>query len=204
MDNKYRIVGTVSIPYDKKKELVEHILTILYKCGLRKTEIMNINGKEVKVLAVPAPDEDGIICFDYSIFEKKERNSSTFDTNTFELVTPDRGYNEYGLAMNVIMLLLEAYSETKCYMLCDSKPFYVSGYAELIKGLLGIDIKFTHRLAVWDDFVKNGHSAVPKGIRIEALLEEWETMEFYKAILRDNQDEFLEFWGMTDLYCRRK
>lgn len=204
MDNKYRIVGTVSIPDDKKKELVEHILTILYKCGLRKTEIMNINGKEVKVLTIPAPDKDGIICFDYSIFEMKERKFSTFDTNTFELVTPDRGYNEYGLAMNVIMLLLEAYSETKCYMLCDSKPFYVSRYAELIKGLLGIDIKFTHRLEIGDDFAKNGHSDVPKFIRIEALVEEWETMEFYKAILRDDQDEFLEFWKDERLVLSEK
>ena len=57
------------------------------KCGIRKTAEMEAAGKKAIVVSPVYPDENGIVSFDYSIFEKKKRKISTYDMNTCELHT---------------------------------------------------------------------------------------------------------------------
>ena len=156
-DDLYKMAGKVVIPEEKREELNQHILQILYRGGIRKTEQVELAGKKVTVVGLPVPDQQGIIRFDYSIFEKKERKTATYNTNTGELITPDRGYQEFGLVMNLIMTMQEAYSKGQCYFMFEDKPCSVDGYVALIKGMLGIDLDFSHRAKMWDMllFLKN-------------------------------------------------
>ncbi|MDO5785617.1 MAG: flavodoxin [Eubacteriales bacterium] len=54
-----------------------------------------------------AVDENGMVEFDYSIFEKKSRICSTYDTKSCTLETREQGYSEFGVTMNLIMALIE-------------------------------------------------------------------------------------------------
>ncbi|MBD5393237.1 MAG: hypothetical protein HDR71_02985 [Lachnospiraceae bacterium] len=191
-EDAYRLEGTVVIPEDKKDEFNEYILRILDKCGIRKTDKMELGGQIVTVVRQPMPDEQGIVHFDYSIFEKKIRKQAEYNMNTCELKTPDRGYSEFGIVMNMIMVMQESYSEDHCYFMFKDRPGRVDVYALLIKGVLGIRLEFPNRAKIWDMlfFLKN----------TEKYEEDERYIPFYKAIQKDYEDEFIEFWEDDDLY----
>lgn len=149
-DDVYKLAGTVSIPEDKKAEFNRYILQILEKCGIRKTERIALGGQMITVVRHPIPDEGNIVHFDYSIFEKKKRKTSFYNMNTCELMARDRGYNEFGVVMNMIMVMQESYSEERCYFMCEDKPCSVETYALMIREVLGISLKFPRRSEMWD------------------------------------------------------
>lgn len=95
-DDLYKLEGIVMIPANEKAEFNRYILQILDVCGIRKTERIELDGRVITVARRPMPDGQGIVSFDYSIFEKKKRKTATYNTNTCELITPDRGYSEFG------------------------------------------------------------------------------------------------------------
>ena len=88
-DNLYKIAGNVMIPEEKREEFNRYILRILDKGGIRKTEEMRLGGRTVTVISRPVPDSQGIVSFDYSIFEKRKRETGTYNINTCQLLTPD-------------------------------------------------------------------------------------------------------------------
>lgn len=149
-EDLYRIAGNVMIPEEKREEFNRHILQILYRGGIRKTGQAELGGRKVTVVDYPAPDEQGIVSFDYSIFEKRKRETATYNTDTCELVTPDRGYQEFGVVMNLIMVMQEAYSGGQCYVMYKDKPCHVDAYVAVIRDMLGIDLDFSHREKMWD------------------------------------------------------
>ena len=156
-DNLYKIAGNVMIPEEKREEFNRYILRILDKGGIRKTEEMRLGGRTVTVISRPVPDSQGIVSFDYSIFEKRKRETGTYNINTCQLLTPDRGYQEFGLVMNMIMVMQESYSENPCYFMHEDKPCSVDGYIALIRKMLGIEPELSHRAKIWDMllFLKN-------------------------------------------------
>lgn len=156
-DNAYRLEGTVMIPENKKDEFNEYILRILDSCGIRKTEQMELGGQVVTVIRQPVADEQGIVRFDYSVFEKKKRETAEYNLNTCELKVSDRGYSEFGIVMNMIMVMQESYSEEHCYFMYKDGPCKVDAYALLIKGVLGISLRFPNRAKMWNMllFLKN-------------------------------------------------
>ena len=146
----YKLVGNVTIPEDKKAEFNGYVLRILDLCGIRKTENIELGGQTIMVVNRPEPDEDGIVSFNYSIFDKKIRKTATYNMNTCELIAPDRGKLEFAVVMNVIMVMQESYSETPCYFMYKSEPCSVDAYAVLFRSMLGIRLRFTHRARMWD------------------------------------------------------
>lgn len=146
----YTLAGTVNIPENRKAEFNHSILKLLYMGGIRKTEEMELGGKKITVVSRPMPDENGIVRFDYSIFEKYKREINTYNMNTCELDTPDIGYQEFSVIMNAVMIMQEAYSEGSCYYMAKGKPGKVDAYAALIKALIGVDLTFSGRSRMWD------------------------------------------------------
>ncbi len=173
----YKLAGTLSIPAGKKDELNRYILQILNKCGIRKTEEMRLDGKTFTVVSLPKPDKDGVVRFDYSIFEKRKRETASYNMNTFELIVPDGGYREFQMAMNIIYVMLESYSETCCYFMRGDKIVNIVGYVELISDLLGIDLQKT-----------------PQKKKELSHNKERVMIQFYRVIERKYEDEFIEFW----------
>lgn len=170
-EDAYSLEGTVRIPEDKKDEFNEYILRILDKCGIRKTEKMELGGQTVTVVRQPMPDEQGIVRFDYSIFEKKQRETAEYNLNTCELKVPDRGYKEFAIVMNMIMVMQEAYSEEQCYFMYKDGSSKINKYALLIKGVLGIHLRFPNREKLWEMlfFLKNTEKY--HNIRLKMLLD---------------------------------
>ncbi|MCM1082310.1 MAG: hypothetical protein NC393_02630 [Clostridium sp.] len=149
-DCAYKLEGTVAISENKRDEFNRYILQLLDSCGIRKTEKMVLGGQVITVVRQPKPDEHGIVRFDYSIFEKKKRDVAEYDLNTCVLTVQDRGYDEFGVVMNMIMVMQEAYSEEHCYLMYHDNPCKIEGYAYLIKSVLGITLRFRHRERMWD------------------------------------------------------
>ena len=108
MDNLYYLEGRVSIPTERKAEFNRNVLDILRACGIRKLKEIEIDGKSIIVVREPVENDEGMVAFDYSIFEGQRRQISFYDMNTCELHTEDRGYNEFGMVMNLIMTMQEA------------------------------------------------------------------------------------------------
>ncbi|MCM1235566.1 MAG: hypothetical protein NC489_36165 [Ruminococcus flavefaciens] len=153
MDNLYWLEGKISISEDKRAELNANILKLLKQCGIRKLKEMQINGKNVIVVHEPVPDENGIVSFDYSVFEKRKREISYYNMNTCELHSVDRGYSEFGVVMNFVMTMLEAYSTGHCYLMFKNEVCSVSGYATVIEQMIGVKLSFPNREKIWDMFV---------------------------------------------------
>lgn len=180
-DDMYRLEGTVKISENRKDEFNKYVLQILDACGIRKTEEMELGGQRITVVRQPQPDEQGIVCFDYSIFEKKKRETATYNMNTCELKVPDRGYNEFGVVMNMIMVMQESYSEEQCYFMYKDEPCKIGPYALLIKSLLGICLEFPNRARMWDMllFLKNRER--DKSITSKMIWDAY-TFDFYDFI----------------------
>ena len=119
MQGFFELVGEFSITEDKKTELNELVLKLLDKCGIRKLKEVEHMGKKMIVISQLEPDSNGIISFDYSIFEKKKRNISTYNLNTCELIVDDCGFCEFGMPLMLLLTLKESYSTTRCYLVLD-------------------------------------------------------------------------------------
>lgn len=150
MEEHYWLAGKVNIPENKKQEFNACVMEALNLCGIRKRKTIRLAGKAVIVLDKPQPNRDGIILFDYSIFERKCRAASIYDTRTCELRTEDRGVGEFGLAMNLILLLSECYSEGSCYFMLDRKLVYIPAYMDMLCTLLNRKFMINSRAKVWD------------------------------------------------------
>lgn len=152
-DNRYWLAGKVNVPEEKKPEFNAYVMEILKRFGLRKRKEIEVAGKKITVLGKPTPDEKGIVSFDYSIFEKKNRDVSTYNTNTCELYSVDRGENEYGLAMNCILALQECYSNGSCFFMEKRKPIDIYVYMCLLSNILNKKIYNNSRGKIWDMLV---------------------------------------------------
>lgn len=174
-DNIYKLEGIVMIPEDKKTEFNRYVLQILDVCGIRKTEETELGGQTITVVRRPMPDERGTVSFDYSIFEQKKRKTAFYNMNTCELTTPDRGYNEFGIVMNMIMVMQEAYSKEHCYFMYEDSPCHVDAYALLIRGVLGINLRFPNRAKMWDMLLYLKNTKEYSNITSEMI---WRTYSF--------------------------
>ena len=59
-DDKYKIVGTISIPEEKREEFNRNVEKVLDVFGIRQTEKRMVGDREITVLKKPEADEDGI------------------------------------------------------------------------------------------------------------------------------------------------
>lgn len=148
-----------------------YVLEIIDKCGIRKTVEMMVAGKKVTVVTSAQPNADGIVLFDYSIFEKKKRKISKYDLNTCELYVENQGYSEFSIVMNMIMVLQEAYTNGGCYFTKSGKLYDIEIYLFLIQGVLGEKISVPGRIKMWDMYLFFRNSEKYKNITYKDLLE---------------------------------
>ncbi len=171
-DKLYQLAGTVSVPEERKAEFIQDALAVLHRGGIRRTEEIVLDGKTLIVVSRALPDENGIVSFDYSIFEKQKRDIGTFDTKTCTLDVSDRGYMEYGVVVNLLMVLQQFYSAEPCCLTREGKPFDVSGYLATLETLLGKQLR-------------------PEPPTVHLPL--------YIPMRREAEDEFLELWDGENL-----
>lgn len=153
MDDMYKIIGDIKISNERKEEFNSYILNLLKVGGIRRIEEICLNGQYIKVVEYPTPDENGIVSFNYSIFERKEREMAYYDTNSCQLTCEDRGYMEYGVVMNLLMTMQMAYSELPCFLMYEDEPCRLWGYAVCVEQLLGLKLDFTNRSDCWENLL---------------------------------------------------
>lgn len=132
MAEEYWFSGNVNISSDQRKQFNEDVMEILKQCGIRKTKEISVGDHMVTVTSLPCPDKNGMITFDYSIFEKKLRKPAMYNTNDCTLKVVDRGANEYGVAMNLILVLQECYSNGSGYVMHGKNIMSVYGSMALL------------------------------------------------------------------------
>ena len=148
---KWWLLGDVNIPENRMDELNGFVIQLLDKGGIRKTEEIMLAGREITVVKKVQPDENGLLKFDYSIFEQIKRDECTYDMKTGKLDLKAHGGNEFGLAMNMLMCLLESYTDGNCYLMENDHPLdYISGYMELLENMLGKKFYLNNRGRLWD------------------------------------------------------
>ena len=108
-----------------------------------------------------------------SIFEKKKRKISQYDLNTCELYVEDPGYNEFGIVMNMIMVLQEAYTNGGCYFIKSGKLYDVEIYLLLIQGVLGEKVTLPGRIRMSEVYLFFRNSEEYKDITYTDLLEDY-------------------------------
>ena len=153
MECAYKIVGDIQVPEERKEELNANVLKLLKAGGIRKVHKIKVAGKTVEILREPEVDEEGQIYFNYSIFEQRKREMSRYDTNTCLLYTEDRGYEEFGVIMNLILAMQEAYSQSLCYLMYEVEICSVWGYAVVLEKLIGVNISFPNRGKLWEMYL---------------------------------------------------
>jgi len=175
----YKMEGVVTIPEEKREEYNRKVLELLYKGGIRKTEEIMLDGNSITVVRQALPDENGIVSFDYSIFEKRERNISTFNIKTGELCITDSGNYEYGMIMDLLMVLQQAYSNTPCFYSYKSKPIHLSRYLEVLDTILGERTVCKHGTDIWEIFKYYHLNSDLKNITVQEAYEmsSWEENE---------------------------
>ena len=208
-DNIFCLAGKVNVPEEKKNEMNRHVLEILDKCGIRKTVEMSVAGKKVTVVISARPDAEGIVLFDYSIFEKKKRKISKYDLNTCELYVEDQGYNEFGIVMNMIMVLQEAYTNGGCYFTKSGKLYDIEIYLFLIQGVLGEKISIPGRIRMWDMYLFFRNSEEYKNVTYRDLLEgysknygELDTEQLLAVLEIENKELMIP--GEKRIFCRNE
>ena len=172
-DHMFCLAGRVNIPSEKRNEMNRQVLEILDKCGIRKTVEMSVAEKKVTVVAPARPDADGIVLFDYSIFEKKKRKISKYDLNTCELYAEEPGYREFGVVMHMIMVLQEAYTNGGCYFIKSGKLYNAEIYLFLIQSVLGEKITLPGRTRMWEMYLFFRNSEEYENITYMDLIEDY-------------------------------
>ena len=192
-DDIYQLAGKVNVPAEKKDEMNKYVLEIMDKCGIRKTEKMTIAGVEVTVVSPARPNADGIVMFDYSIFEKRQRKISVYDLNTCELYTKDRGYDEFGVVMNMIMVLQEVYTNGRCYFVRSGKLYNIEVYLLLLQGVLGKRITLPGRIRMWDTYLFFRNSEEYQNITYKDLYD-----DYSKSYGELNIEHLIAVWEVED------
>lgn len=148
----YWMAGTFTLTDEaKKQELNALVLDILYTTGIRRRTTTKINGVKMDVVDIPKPNAKGIVHFDWSIFEKEERKGNYYDANTCELIMADCGYMQFGVTKCMILVALEAYSETPYYFMDKNGLCVGAGpYIRVIERLTGQKLVLEHRRNLLD------------------------------------------------------
>lgn len=136
MDRVFKMVGECTIPEERREELNKHVINLLDRCGMRLMGKMDFKGTSVNVLKHLAPDSEGIVRFDYSIFQHEKVKDGSYDMKTCVINAPS---SPFGVCVDVIAFvsaLLEIYSTTPCYTTVDGMRINNELSLQLINNIL--------------------------------------------------------------------
>ena len=85
----------------------------------------------------------------------------------------DPGYNEFGVVMNMIMVLQEAFTNGGCYFIKSGKLYDVEIYLLLIQGVLGEKVTLPGRIRMSEVYLFFRNSEEYKDITYTDLLEDY-------------------------------
>ena len=128
MKKEYKLVGKVTIPKKKRKEVKSIIQKILYLGGIREKETIEIDGRQCITAGIPKWNAREVISFNYNMFTNTSYEAGRLYLKAGSIKNPCNHDKEYDFVANLIRVVLESYSTTPCYLCCDNIPCFIVDY----------------------------------------------------------------------------
>lgn len=116
MKKEYKLVGKVTIPEKKRKEVKSIIQKILYMGGIREKEIIEIDGWQCITAGIPKWNLREVINFNYNKFTNTSYEAGRLYLKSGSIKNPCNPDKECDFVMNLIRVVLESYSTMPCYL----------------------------------------------------------------------------------------
>lgn len=149
MKKEYKLVGKVTIPEKKRKEVKSIIQKILYMGGIREKEIIEIAGRQYITAGIPKWNSCEVINFNYNVLTNTSYETGRLYLKSGSIKNPCNHDKEYDFVANLIRVVLESYSTTPCYLFYDDTLCFISEYARIINGMIGKQLSFPNRNKMW-------------------------------------------------------
>ena len=149
MKKEYKLVGKVTIPKKKRKEVKSIIQKILYLGGIREKETIEIDGRQCITAGIPKWNAREVISFNYNMFTNTSYEAGRLYLKAGSIKNPCNHDKEYDFVANLIRVVLESYSTTPCYLCCDNIPCFIVDYARVINEMIGKRLSFPNRNKMW-------------------------------------------------------
>lgn len=81
--------------------------------------------------------------------------------------------NEFGLSMNLVRAIMEAYFDTPCYLVAKDELCGIDGLAGIIECLTGKILNFTRRNNILDTMVFFNSNDIYKDVTVIDLISKW-------------------------------
>lgn len=108
------LYGDAIIREEKRDEFTGRMLRLFEQDGMLGHEQIEICGKQINLLTPLHPDKNGVIVFDYNIFEDDIWAPVCYDTTTNELYIGEVGDLQFCDVLCAAYILFELYSEEFC------------------------------------------------------------------------------------------
>ncbi|MFR6140731.1 hypothetical protein [Dorea longicatena] len=149
MKKEYKLVGKVTIPKKKRKEVKSIIQKILYLGGIREKETIEIDGRQCITAGIPKWNAREVISFNYNMFTNTSYEAGRLYLKAGSIKNPCNHDKEYDFVANLIRVVLESYSTTPCYLCCDNIPCFIVDYARVINEMIRKRLSFPNRNKMW-------------------------------------------------------
>lgn len=194
MKKEYKLVGKVTIPKKKRKEVKSIIQKILYLGGIREKETIEIDGRQCITAGIPKWNAREVISFNYNMFTNTSYEAGRLYLKAGSIKNPCNHDKEYDFVANLIRVVLESYSTTPCYLCCDNIPCFIVDYARVINEMIGKRLSFPNRNKMWKMYYAL-HMNGCENIATREILEmarttevEESAVEHFLTVLRDGRE----------------
>lgn len=193
MKKEYKLVGKVTIPKKKRKEVKSIIQKILYLGGIREKETIEIDGRQCITAGIPKWNAREVISFNYNMFTNTSYEAGRLYLKAGSIKNPCNHDKEYDFVANLIRVVLESYSTT-----------VAAGSLYLLPAMLGKTYSLITGEEFWKTWEKldfgTGYEDIirPKNDVLPIKGKE-EDIEFYRALGKQNEDELMRYKGDKEL-----
>lgn len=130
-----RIIGTLTVPEDKKEELREREYELFCRGGMCAFEEVALFGDKLYLLTPPETDESGNFQVWHSYFEDASWEPSGYNAIGRFVWSGKLGWRDYNQILFAAYLLEEQYSVTPCYAEIDGRKQAVEHYCGWLNNL---------------------------------------------------------------------
>lgn len=167
--NKFfpRMIGTPTVPDDKKEELCSKEYKLFCEGGLFATESVSLYGKEMYLLAPPKKYDDEFYAW-ISYFEDRSWENAGYCTAEGFVWNGKIGCDDFNHVISAAYILAEQYSSTPCYADVDSGNRGLERYAGWLNYLFGEKYTMQNR-NLWNLYLAQRQEYPNKKITISDL-----------------------------------
>lgn len=170
---EYKLVGNFHILPEKQAEFNDCVLTVLNYFGVKKTTTISIDDKSLVVTEQVAIDEYGKISFNYCTLENKQHDTSVFSVIIGNFEQENCGYEELGVARNLLLTISAAFSSTPCFLLRNGHPMRMRNLLHPLNYIFNREFS-CHK--VWDIWEIYSFFHYCDGVDDITPLEAWHTV----------------------------